>query len=145
MAIVFVDKDIICRQSQRSCIVAGRRVVDRHVTARGRAQTAMGLRTFLSLRCLLGCKAKCAHLRALGEYPPRGGIVGHGEGRYVGRSSAVASDDRYLPEGSRGVVSRHVVRRVLNLGAVAAGGNGHANEKGKAIQAGIPPWSEKAG
>lgn len=103
------------------------------------------MRTFLGLRSLLGGKAKGAHLRALGEYPPRGGIVGHGEGRYVGRSSAVASDDRYLPEGSRGVVSRHVVRRVLNLGAVAAGGNGHAGEKSSAIQVGGYPWSVKAG
>lgn len=69
--------------------------------ANGGKQGCGWVRTFLSLWCLLGSKAECSHLRALREYPPLGGIVGHGGDRQVGRGKAVASDDdRYVPEGS---------------------------------------------
>lgn len=47
-------------------------------------------RTFLGLWCLLRSEAEGAHLRALREYPPSGGIVGHGEGRSVRGGSLVA-------------------------------------------------------
>lgn len=109
MTIVFVDEDIIYKYvpAQVSATAtykevahtAGRALLQRR-DKRASAKRGGGMRTFLGLRCLLRSEAEGAHLRALREYPPSGGIVGHGEGRPVRRGSLVASDDRYLPEGS---------------------------------------------
>ena len=135
------------RAGQRSCIVVGRRVADRYVTARGRAQAAKGCALFWVCGVCWGAKLKVPICELWGSILLAEGSLDMAK---VGMSGEAAPSHRTTATCRRGreesYQGMYVVRRVLlELGAVAAGGNGHAGEKSSAIQVGGYPWSVKAG